>query len=496
MKRTIRLLFLALLLTLAVCVGVSAVSPQSCAEELSTIHVFRGTDTGFELDRAPRRSEAAVMLVRLFGAEDQAQSDYATGVTSHPFEDGNGWCAPYLAWLYTNNMVKGVTPTQYRVDATCSARDYALFLLRALGYQDGVDFDWAQTESFATACGFYAPALFDGTFTRGDLALMTYLALQTQRADGSGTLLAALSEMGAIDQSASRALEESFRKNPLHVSDGEVSLDASAWRTASRELTIEVQFDTGSETLSPNELQALVIPDATGRARIDTDALAALVERWAQQYNTYDVPFLFDSYVKGITPISFVRCDYRLDTASIVKQLTQAIIAMEPCQLRATLRCYRWGAPFDISQTHVEIDLDNQQLTFIKNGTVIVNTDIVTGLVTSRQTPTGLYEAHHKQTNCTLVGSDYEVFVKYWVSVIEERIGLHDASWRSVFGGDEYVNNGSHGCVNIPEAAMVKIFNNIEDGTPVLIFGQNRWYEPGSADSPATKNPLRGTTAN
>ena len=74
-------------------------------------------------------------------------------------------------------------------------------------------------------------------------------------------------------------------------------------------------------------------------------------------------------------------------------------------------------------------------------------------------------------------------------------IGLHDASWRSVFGGDQYIFNGSHGCINIPEAAMVKIFNNIEDGTPVLIFGQNKWYQPGSADSPATKNPLRGTTA-
>lgn len=495
MKRTIRLLFLALLLTLGVCIGASAVSPQSCAEELSAIYVFRGTDTGFELDRAPRRSEAAVMLVRLFGAEDQAQSDYATGVTSHPFEDGNGWCAPYLAWLYSNGMVKGVTPTQYRVDAACTARDYALFLLRALGYQDGVDFEWAQTERFATACGFYSPALFDGSFTRGDLALMTYLALQTQRADGSGTLLAALCEMDAIDQAAARTLEASFRKCPLRLTDGEVTLDAAAWRTASQGLTIELQFDAGTETLAAKDLQALVSTDSMGRARIDTDALTALVESWAQRYNTYDTPFLFDSYVKGLTPISFVRCDYLLDTASIVKQLTQAIVGLESCQLSAALRCYRWGAPFDISQTHVEVDIDNQQLTFIKNGTVIVNTNIVTGLVTSRQTPTGLYEAHHKQTNCTLVGSDYEVFVKYWVSVIEDRIGLHDASWRSVFGGDEYVNNGSHGCINIPEAAMVKIFNNIEDGTPVLIFGQNRWYEPGSADSPVTKNPLRGTTA-
>lgn len=495
MKRTIRLLILTLLLILGVCVSVSAISPQSCAEELSAIDVFRGTDTGFELERAPRRSEAAVMLVRLFGAEEAAQSAYSEGSISHPFADGNGWCAPYLAWLYSNNMVKGVSATEYQIDTPISARDYALFLLRALGYQDGVDFAWVQTEDFAAACGFYAPALFDGSFTRGDLALMTYLALQTQRADGSGTLLSALTEMGAIEADAARSLEASFRKSPLRVSDGQITLDTAAWRANSQKLTIEIQFESGTETLTGEDLQAFLSSDSTGRTLIKTDALRALVESWAERYNTYDTPYLFDSYVKGITPISFVRCDYLLDTDSIVKQLTQAIIGMDCCQLTAALRCYRWGAPFDISQTHVEIDLDNQQLTFIKNGTVIVNTNIVSGLVTSRQTPIGLYEAHHKQTNCTLVGSDYRVFVKYWVSVIEDRIGLHDASWRSAFGGDIYVYDGSHGCVNIPETAMVKIFNNIDDGTPVLIFGQNQWYEPGSADSPATKEPLRGTTA-
>ena len=238
-------------------------------------------------------------------------------------------------------------------------------------------------------------------------------------------------------------------------------------------------------------VRALVAADGTVR----TDELDALVSGWAGQYGTYNTPYRFDSYVKGVTPIDFIPCDYRIDEAGVKKQLLQAICAMEPCTITAGLTCYRWGAPFDISLTHVEVDLDNQQLTFIKNGTVIVNTNIVTGMVGSHRTPIGLYEAHNKQTNCTLTGADYEVFVKYWVSVIGDSIGLHDASWRSVFGGDQYIFNGSHGCINIPEAAMVKIFNNIEDGTPVLIFGQNKWYQPGSADSPATKNPLRGTTA-
>ena len=94
MKRRIGSLLLLCLLCACLCTQALAVSPQSCAEELSAIDVFRGTDTGFELDRAPKRSEAAVMLVRLYGAEEEAQALFAGGEISHPFEDGNTWAAP------------------------------------------------------------------------------------------------------------------------------------------------------------------------------------------------------------------------------------------------------------------------------------------------------------------------------------------------------------------------------------------------------------------
>ena len=59
----------------------SASSYDSVAEELSAIGVFRGTAGGFELDRAPTRSEAAIMLVRLYGAEDEAKAAYEAGQT-------------------------------------------------------------------------------------------------------------------------------------------------------------------------------------------------------------------------------------------------------------------------------------------------------------------------------------------------------------------------------------------------------------------------------
>ena len=47
--------------------------------------------------------------------------------------------------------------------------------------------------------------------------------------------------------------------------------------------------------------------------------------------------------------------------------------------------------------------------------------------------------------------------------------GLHDASWRSRFGGNIYIYNGSHGCVNMPRSEVSKLYNMVEIGTPVYV---------------------------
>ena len=57
MKRILTVLAATLLLTAAMAGTASASSYDSVAEELSAIGVFRGTAGGFELDRAPTRSE-------------------------------------------------------------------------------------------------------------------------------------------------------------------------------------------------------------------------------------------------------------------------------------------------------------------------------------------------------------------------------------------------------------------------------------------------------
>jgi lipoprotein-anchoring transpeptidase ErfK/SrfK len=53
---------------------------------------------------------------------------------------------------------------------------------------------------------------------------------------------------------------------------------------------------------------------------------------------------------------------------------------------------------------------------------------------------------------------------------IPHEIGLHDSSWRSEYGGDIYISDGSHGCVNTPLEAIATIYANIWEGVPVIVY--------------------------
>lgn len=129
-------------------------------------------------------------------------------------------------------------------------------------------------------------------------------------------------------------------------------------------------------------------------------------------------------------------------------------------------------APFknDIGNTYVEIDIAKQHIWFYKNGSLIVQGDVVTGNVrNNHSTPKGIYRLKYKQKGAVLRGSGYASPVTFWMP-FNGGIGIHDASWRSVFGGNIYRTNGSHGCINSPYNVAKAIFDNINVNTPVICY--------------------------
>ena len=85
-------------------------------------------------------------------------------------------------------------------------------------------------------------------------------------------------------------------------------------------------------------------------------------------------------------------------------------------------------------------------------------------------TPVGIYGITYKERDATLRGEGYASPVSYWIP-FNGNVGMHDASWRGSFGGEIYLRGGSHGCVNLPVKKAEKIYEYVEKGEPVIVYG-------------------------
>ena len=117
------------------------------------------------------------------------------------------------------------------------------------------------------------------------------------------------------------------------------------------------------------------------------------------------------------------------------------------------------------------IDISEQRLYYVYKKKCELSYSVVTGDVTKGNgTPKGTYSIRSKATDVTLSGSNYSSHVNYWMAFIGSSYGIHDASWRSHFGGNIYKGNGSHGCVNSPYSKVKILYNKAPVGTPVIII--------------------------
>lgn len=125
------------------------------------------------------------------------------------------------------------------------------------------------------------------------------------------------------------------------------------------------------------------------------------------------------------------------------------------------------------ASTRVEVSIDNQKMWYIKDDKTVFSSPVVTG-GPGHGTDKGVYQVTYKTTNVDLKGrnddgSKYSSHVDWWMPFNGDE-GLHDADWRSSFGGNIYTYNGSHGCVNMPESAAARLYKNVDAGTIVIVY--------------------------
>ncbi len=264
MKQWFRTILAGALLAGSLTVSAAAADYTACADHLKDLGLFEGTAQGYELDRAPTRGEAAAMLVRLLGAEQNA----LTLEYSAPFTDLQNWEKPYVQYLYDIGATTGVSAAAFAPETPCTAQMYAAFVLRALGYTeaDG-DFAYADVDDFAQQIGLYEAAVIDTEdFLRDDVAAASYTALSLIPKGSEQTLLEQLVENGAVDAQVAKPYQTLFSTY-------------AQYRTATADMATLEQFSVrgGLEAgLSENGANSLTVrtEDYTIVNRVDGTAIA------------------------------------------------------------------------------------------------------------------------------------------------------------------------------------------------------------------------------
>lgn len=174
----------------------------AAANALYELGLFNGTgkDEGgnpiFDLDRTPTRYEAVTMLVRLLGRASEAESkEWNT-----PFNDVTAWAKPYVGYAYENKLTSGTSGTTYGGAENITASQYLTFVLRALGYDRGADFQWNKAWELSDKIGLTNGQYNASTtnFTRGDVAFISYRVLSCKIKDSNQTLVRKLYDEGAL----------------------------------------------------------------------------------------------------------------------------------------------------------------------------------------------------------------------------------------------------------------------------------------------------------
>lgn len=190
------------------------------AENLKALGLFLGvSETDFALDRAPTRTEALVMLIRLLGEEKEALSL----TSSHPFEDVPAWAEKYVGYGYQKGYTKGVSEKSFGSEHRANEQMYITFVLRALGYSDAEgDFTWDNPYEVAKNAGITEKV--EGEFLRADVVAVSYKALSSKTEKGNGVpLFEKLIEKGAFTKEKYNEImgisEEEKKDNETEMKD-------------------------------------------------------------------------------------------------------------------------------------------------------------------------------------------------------------------------------------------------------------------------------------
>ncbi|WP_051199559.1 L,D-transpeptidase family protein [Butyrivibrio fibrisolvens] len=260
-------------------------------------------------------------------------------------------------------------------------------------------------------------------------------------------------------------------EEPKILSDNKALTDECQSLNKYASAKITYTFGDDVITVDGNYIKDWISYDGT-TTTLDTDKVNEFVNTLGRTYDTFGRDRTFTTSLGQTITVSGGDYGWWMDRDTTLSELVTAIESTSICDMTPVYfgTAAQYGSQ-DYGTSYVEVDLDHQHVYVYENGSLVIDTDCVSGKATNdRVTPTGTFGITYKERDATLTGQNYSSDVKYWMPFYGN-VGLHDASWRSSFGSDIYVTNGSHGCINLPPDAAAVIFEHVEKGEAVIVYG-------------------------
>lgn len=247
-----------------------------------------------------------------------------------------------------------------------------------------------------------------------------------------------------------------------------------------RHMKVSYVFGEEREELTGEQITSWITGSQEGKAVIDPQKVTDFVTALAAKRDTAGTARIFRTAQGAEVPLTGPY-GWKIDVAGEVQALTdliqagpvEGVVDREPVYaLKAASRT----AP-DWGRTYVEVDLAGQHVYAFQDGVLVWEAPCVTGNLSKKyDTPAGIYSLTYKEKDRILRGAkkadgtyEYESHVDYWMP-FNGGIGLHDAPWRSKFGGAIYQTSGSHGCINLPPAQVPALYDLVYKGMPVICY--------------------------
>ena len=221
------------------------------------------------------------------------------------------------------------------------------------------------------------------------------------------------------------------------------------------------------------------------KVTIDTEGIKEKVTEINKSQSTLNKDFTFKTHSGSTVSVKGEGYGWELDIEKETAQIGQAFENGETTFSASNISGKGWNgegygygvsANNGIGDTYAEISIAEQRMWIYRDGKQVFTTDVVTGNHnTGEDTLKGVWYVLYKRSPYVLRdsrvgGSPYAIEVNYWVPFTNSGQGFHDASWRTNWSKNAYINNGSGGCVNVSPSVMKQVYDNLNTYDPVVIY--------------------------